>query len=119
MEPCILYKNKQTPGIDCSIQRPTEYIYKYERNSIPTQSVAILVLVQDAWSHYQLNCMPIAGTWFHKYISFTVVYPREPMVEWFGHLRSTQKVVGSIPASANSPIFSFGVFAVRELFNVV
>ena len=30
-----------TPGIDCLIQRPTEYIYKYKRNSIPTQSVAI------------------------------------------------------------------------------
>ena len=30
-----------TPGIDCLIQRLTEYIYEYERNSFPTQSVTI------------------------------------------------------------------------------
>ena len=36
-----------------------------------------------------------------------------------GRLPSMQKVMGSIPASANSPIFSVGVFAVRELINVV
>ena len=34
-------EHPNTPGIDYSIQRPTEYIYKYKRNSIPTQSVTI------------------------------------------------------------------------------
>ena len=28
-------------GVDNTIQRPTEYIYEYERNSFPTQSVTI------------------------------------------------------------------------------
>ena len=41
MGPCIPYKNTNTPGIDCSIQRPTEYIYEYEKNSIPTLSLTI------------------------------------------------------------------------------
>ena len=27
-------EHTNTLGIDCSIQRPTEYIYKYQRNSI-------------------------------------------------------------------------------------
>ena len=30
-----------TLGIDCSIQRLTEYINEYERNSFPTQNVTI------------------------------------------------------------------------------
>ena len=37
----LAQKHVNTPGIDCLIQRLSEYIYEYESNSFPTQSVTI------------------------------------------------------------------------------
>ena len=52
-------EHTNTLGIDCSEQRPTEYIYKYERNSIPTQSVSGLGV-----------CLECKRSWvlFHEFL---------------------------------------------------
>ena len=73
-----------TPGIDYSVQRLTEYKYEYERYSFPTQSVTIKLRQHKTTPAQQIL----------MYISFTAVYPREPVVKWFGRLSCTQKVVG-------------------------
>ena len=40
-----IQEHVNTLGIDWSIQRLTEYIYEYERNSFPAQSVRVKCIV--------------------------------------------------------------------------
>ena len=46
-------EHAKTLGIDCSMQRLTEYIYECERHSFPTQSVTIKLRQHKSTTHAQ------------------------------------------------------------------